>query len=303
MNASTGSLKRMIVGLLRMSRPGPLVAALLAWLLGASMLYGSGSRFSLSSFVLGFASVFMTVLSLHYANEYADYETDSLTRRTFYSGGSGVLPSGLVARELALQASAACIVIGLILQILGALYGFLSWFGMVGLVVGAFFGYMYSLPPMKLSYRGLGELDNSLLGGVGAPILAYVNLGGRMDTSVLTACLPFTLLVFNNLLASTWPDREADRKADKLTLATLWTKRTLRRLYWTVAASTYVALIILYLTRQVPLLVTATGLLSLPLSIRGGLRYTKATISRAAIYAMVVMQCGQIASWLLVCFF
>jgi hypothetical protein len=96
MNARTGSLKRTMVGLLRMSRPGPLVAALLAWLLGASILYGKGSRFGLSSFVLGFASVLMVILSLHYANEYADYETDSLTRRTLYSGGSGVLPSGLV---------------------------------------------------------------------------------------------------------------------------------------------------------------------------------------------------------------
>jgi len=283
-----------------MSRPGPLVAALLAWLLGASILYGKGSRFGLSSFVLGFASVLMVILSLHYANEYADYETDSLTRRTLYSGGSGVLPSGLVARELALQASAACIVLGLVLQMLGVLYGFLSWSGMVGLIVGAFFGYMYSLPPMKLSYRGLGELDNSLLGGVGAPMLAYINLGGRLDASTLATCIPFTLLVFNNLLASTWPDREADRKADKLTLATLWNKRTLRRLYWTVAGATYVALIILYLTRQLPLPVAATGLLSLPLSILGGLQYTKATISRAAIYAMVVMQCGQMASWLLV---
>jgi 1,4-dihydroxy-2-naphthoate octaprenyltransferase len=289
-----------MVGLLRMSRPGPLVAALLAWLLGVSMLYGSGSRFSPSSFVLGFASVLMTILSLHYANEYADYETDSLTRRTFYSGGSGVLPSGLVARGVALQASAASIVLGLTLQILGALYGLLSWAGLVGLVLGAFFGYMYSLPPLKLSYRGLGELDNSLLGGASAPLLAYVNLGGTLEASVLAACIPFTLLVFNNLLASTWPDRAADRKAGKLTLATLWTKGRLRRLYWTIAAAAFVTLLILYLSHHLPLLVAATGLLSLPLSLLGGLQYTKATISRAAIYAMVVMECSQIVTWLLV---
>ena len=46
--------------------------------------------------ILSLAVMVSAILMGHYANEYADVDTDSLTKRTLYSGGSGVLPSGIV---------------------------------------------------------------------------------------------------------------------------------------------------------------------------------------------------------------
>jgi 1,4-dihydroxy-2-naphthoate octaprenyltransferase len=44
-------------------------------------------------------------VSIHYANEYADYQTDALKNRTLYSRGGDVLQSGSVLRKVSLQAA------------------------------------------------------------------------------------------------------------------------------------------------------------------------------------------------------
>jgi 1,4-dihydroxy-2-naphthoate octaprenyltransferase len=51
-------------------------------------------------------------ISVHYANEYADHKTDALTERTKFSGGSGILPRGLVPRDLAFRAAWVTLALG-----------------------------------------------------------------------------------------------------------------------------------------------------------------------------------------------
>ena len=124
---------------------------------------------------------------------------------------------------------------------------------------------MYSLPPLQLAWRGWGELDNALLGGLLLHLYGYAVLGGRISLEVATICIPFTLLAFNNLLATTWADREADAQVGKNTLATRLTIPQLCGLYAIVAVAAFTALPFL----QVPREITFGSFLALPMVLWG----------------------------------
>jgi hypothetical protein len=73
---------------------------------------------------------------------------------------------------------------------------------MVILALGTLFGWMYSLKPLALGWRGLGELDNAVLGGLLLPFYGYVVQAGTVDVGVILALLPFGASAFVNLLAT-----------------------------------------------------------------------------------------------------
>lgn len=288
-----------LLGLWAMSRPLVLVSNILSWLFGVSIAFGSGWSIELLSFGLGFSAMVLVSVSVHYVNEYADYQTDKLTSRTIYSGGSGVLPSGIVPRRLVLQAAVVALVFGVGIQLLASYFGIHSWLALAVIGIGALWGWMYSLLRLKLVWRGLGELDNSLLGANLLLVYGYIVLSKRFDVWVILTCLPFTLLAFNNLLAVTWVDREADSKVGKRTLATRWPVGRLRILYGLVATASF-SLLLLSSNWMTPVEVAIAGLAALPLAIWGLKTYTQNEISHASVYAMVMMMLVQTIVWFMI---
>ena len=107
---------------------------------------------------------------MHYANEFADYETDLYTVRTTFSGGSGALQVSGTPRRLALISAWVALTIGITLVSIGWTAGLLNATAIVTLVLGMFFGWMYSLRPLAFAWHGWGELVNASLGGVLLPI-------------------------------------------------------------------------------------------------------------------------------------
>jgi len=100
------------------------------------------------------ATLIPITASIHYTNEYADYETDTLTTPTLYSGGSGILPKGEVPRHLALQGAWMSLAVGFGIAFLGYSLGVLGKAALFCLVLGSLGGWMYSLPPLKLAWLG-----------------------------------------------------------------------------------------------------------------------------------------------------
>ena len=288
-----------VKGLLAMSRPKPFLAVVMAWTLGVSVAYGTGYPVDAIKLVWGLTALVFVTASIHYVNEYADWETDALTDRTLYSGGSGVIPSGLVPRSWALTLGWITLVLGFLVYIPAVFLGLFSFETFLVLIVGTFGGWMYSMPPLKLAWRGLGELTNSVLGATLAPLYGYMTLTGRIHPTALAAFLPFTALCFLNLLAVTWPDRRGDAAVGKYTLATVWKPSRLRGLY---AAGLVVGYSFLVLSTGIvfPGVVTAAGLLALPLSVYGFTTYTRKKVSGEVVWAMVVMSVAQTAAWIAV---
>ena len=67
------------------------------------------------SYIIGQIAVTSFQLMGHYLNEYWDVEYDRLNKnRTFFSGGSGVLPLGYFPRRVAFFAGLVCLAIGVL---------------------------------------------------------------------------------------------------------------------------------------------------------------------------------------------
>jgi 1,4-dihydroxy-2-naphthoate octaprenyltransferase len=289
-------LRNTFIGLWGMARPLVMVSNILSWLLGVSIAYGSG--FGIGAEAVGYSFMVMIVVSasIHYANEYADHETDALTIRTPYSGGSGIISRGLVPRSLALVSAWAAFSLGLLVQLAAVLLGIHPWSASAVLVIGAIGGWMYSLPPLKLGWRGWGEVDNAFLGSNLLPLYGYVTTSGRFDSWVMLACLPFSFIAFTNLLAVTWPDRSADARVGKMTLATLWRPERLRVLNGVMLVASFVLLLALR-GWILPAEVVLASFAALPLLLWGATTYTKTRVSTGIVYGMMTMMVSQTIAW------
>jgi len=89
----------------------------------------------------------------------------------------------------------------------------------------------YTVPPLKFSHRGLGELDVALTHSAGAIVAGYVAQGGIWTGSVpWLLSLPLSLAILPSILLAGCPDRDADQAAGKRTLVVMLGKRAAIRL-------------------------------------------------------------------------
>ncbi len=104
----------------------------------------------------------------------------------------------------------------------------------------------YTVPPLKFSHRGLGELNVALTHSVGAIMAGYVAQGGGWtDSTPWLLALPLGVSVLPSILLAGCPDREADEAAAKRTLVVILGKRGAVRLAMaaSLAAPTIAALL------------------------------------------------------------
>jgi 1,4-dihydroxy-2-naphthoate octaprenyltransferase len=237
-----------------------------------------------------------TAASVHYANEYADYETDLRTEPTRFSGGSGVfrrtglprrtaLLAGLFALGIGTAGAAALLVRGLLPD---------PALGLLG--VGTALGWAYSVEPVALVRRGVGEVTNAALGAVVLPTYGYAVAAGSVDVTTPLLFVPFGLVTTANLLMTHWADREADAATGKATLAVRWSSVRLRRAYWTLTLAAYGSLL-LSCDAVVPSRVCLGGMVALPLSVWGGLVFTRRRSPAPAVGAMVLFLLAQGVAW------
>lgn len=280
--------------LFKMSRPAQLAGITLVYVLGLLIALANGAEWNTSSMLVAYFIAIPISISIHYVNEYADFESDALASRTPFSGGSGALPQSGLPRQIAWRAAWVALLIGTSLALAAYFLAYLSLPALTLLALSAFFGWMYSLPPLRLAWRGWGELDNALLGGIALPVYAYAAISGRVDIYVILVCIPFGMLVFVNLLATTWPDRHADAQVGKFTLAARWQVTSLRLLYLGVAVIGYAYLLIVPIF---PPLVIMASLLTIPISLWGALTYTRWHTPLPTVAAMTAMLVAQIYAW------
>lgn len=289
----SATFRQGVLALWLMSRPSQLLAVALVYLIGVAVGRAMGYSASVAAAVWGLAALLLVAVSIHYANEYADAETDALTDRTPFSGGSGAMVRLGVSPRLAWRGAWAALAAGWLVAVVALVVGQLSGLALLVLAIGSLFGWMYSLPPLRLAWRGWGELTNALLGGLALALYGYAVAVGRIDAVVVWAILPFTLLVFVNLLATTWPDRTADAQVGKRTLATRWSVARLRGVYLVVA----VAAVGLLWVLPLPAPVMQASLLVVPFLVWGGYAYTRQHSPLPTVAAMVVLAVATLAGW------
>jgi len=299
-----GELERrvVLVALWQMSRPAQLALIALVYAFGVAMAFGRGAE--AGAVAVGLAALLPTAASVHYANEYADAETDALTDRTPFSGGSGALVESGLPRSLALRAAVASGVVGVALLVAGVapvggrMLGAVPAAVLVGILLA---GWQYSVRPLRLAWNGLGEATNAALGGVALPLYGFAVVTGGVTVAAALATLPFALVVFVNLLETQWPDRRADAAVGKDTLATRWSADQLRLAYGLGGLTAAGSAVALALSGDVfPRLVALGTVLPMVGLLPGYYRFTRRETPLPAVVTMVLVAAGSTVGWGLV---
>jgi 1,4-dihydroxy-2-naphthoate polyprenyltransferase len=154
-------------------------------------------------------------LFIVFANDYADHEADK-HNQTFnlFSGGSRVVPEGKITpRELrfvALYLAGLLLSFGVAVSVLMA-KPIVAILALVALLL--LFGYSY--PPLRLSYRGNGELLQGLGVGVVLPCVGYSIQAPSMAQFPWAMMVPSFLLAFAGNITTALPDFPSDRASSK----------------------------------------------------------------------------------------
>lgn len=222
--------------------------AWLAYTLGAIAATSAGAAFDATAFWLGLICLFLIELATVLSNEYYDFESDVRNRNWGpFTGGSRVLVEGRLSFDGVHRATAS--VLGLAALFAGLVIVTTPASEVVagGLLIGlAVLGLGYTVPPLRLSYRGLGEVTVAITHSVGVILCGYVLQGGPWHAPAPWLLgLPLLIAVMPSIILAGVPDRDADRAAGKRTLAVRFGIRQayLLAAFWTgTAAAAAVAL-------------------------------------------------------------
>ena len=192
----------------------------LAYLLGA---LAAARPLDMRTFWLGYALLFCVEAATVFSNELVDEPSDRRNRHYGpFSGGSRVLIEGKLSRG-ALQAgsvAAGIMALGL-LALLGA-YQAASSVTVTLLGATSALAVGYTLPPLRLCYRGLGEITVALTHSFGALYAGYLLQQGDIGSAVplaLSVCLATAILP--SILLAGVPDADADSRSGKRTAAVM----------------------------------------------------------------------------------
>lgn len=204
---------------IRLTRPFFLLGGVMLYLLGVSIALSAGAVFNPAHFLAGQILVTSVQLTVHYANEYYDREVDraETSNRTLFSGGSGVLPSGILSPLVALRAAQVWAGISLVFLVVVAIQ--MPVLGLLGVLV-MLAAWFYSAPPLGLVNRGWGELTASIISALCVPFagLALQTGPNFLSPIFFIVCLPLVLIHISMLIAFEFPDLEADAAFGKRTL-------------------------------------------------------------------------------------
>ena len=107
-------------------------------------------------------------------------------------------------------------------------------------ILGVVLSIGYTAPPLKLVYRGWGEVTTAI--GFGPLMLlgAYVvQSGGSISVEAVAGSVPIAILVALILYVNEIPDREGDARAGKRTLPVILSRRAVIGLYATAAIAAF----------------------------------------------------------------
>ncbi|MDD9892480.1 MAG: prenyltransferase [Gammaproteobacteria bacterium] len=184
-------------------------------LLGQGLALSVAGHFSWQWFV--FAQLFGVFIQVHtlYLNDYADEQLDRQNHNYWLSGGSRVIPDGKLTGTQLYRASFIPAIAALGLACVAALDG--RPLLLLFVVLGLFASWSYSLPPVKSSYRGFGELHQGLSCGVGLPLCAFYLQTGSLAAFPWLFLLPVFLIFFASNIVTALPDIDSDELGGKRT--------------------------------------------------------------------------------------
>jgi 1,4-dihydroxy-2-naphthoate octaprenyltransferase len=193
---------------------------LFPWFTAAAVACASGRALHAGWLALGTAMLVLSQAALELCDGYYDFVQGAHGRKdgaATWTGGSGVLAEGRLDPK---KVQIAGFVLGAIAALLFAFVTF-AWTRSGGLVVGligAACGAFWAMPPLKLSYRGMGEVLQGIVVGPLMAAEAWVVTTGHLDARAFVVGIPFGLVEFAMGVSHNMIDRKRDAAANKRTM-------------------------------------------------------------------------------------
>lgn len=186
--------------------------------------------FSWPALVWGVALTLGLLLSIVFLNDWADQRVDATKRRMFPSTSPKTIPDRILPAILVGFAGCSAALATLLLAVVAGVVLDRPLLGPLAALELATFA-AYTLPPLRLNYRGGGELLEMVGVGLVLPMFhGYLQSGGfwLSGYALLPGWICFSLA---SALASGLADERSDRVGGKRTFATVFGNRWAR---WTV---------------------------------------------------------------------
>lgn len=198
---------------------------IIAYGVGAAIASWRGGEFHWGWFILGWVCLFLIELSTVLTNEYFDYPSDSVNHNAgVFTGGSRMLVDGALTFSDVRKAIAVVLVLFAITAtvLIASLPGDRRMVVGAWLALGVVLGIGYTAPPLRLSYRGLGEVDVAFTHSAFVILVGFViQTGVSSDPLPWIVSIPcFLAILCANTLAGI-PDHTADASVNKRSYSVL----------------------------------------------------------------------------------
>ena len=255
---------------LRVIRVRFLLASIVAVSVGLSLNWWQNSTFDFLDAILTFAGVMALHASVDLLNDFWDFKRgiDTKTKRTKMSGGTGVLPEGLLEPSSVYRAGVAFLIIG---TVIGGYFVITD-----GITIAIILGfailsiYFYST---KIVDSGLGEFFVAVKGSMIVIGTLFIQSGEITIESILAGIVVGVLSSLVLFIAS-FPDHDADKSKGRKTLVIVTGKERAVKLFWIFPLVSYCAILSGVLLQVFPLL-SMISFLSIPIMIKSGLGLKK----------------------------
>ncbi len=243
--------------------------SILPALLGSVIAWAQGFAFDPVFFFLVILGVTFNHFGLNLVDDVLDYrhavDLKKSGEKNFFTGGSGVLPEGILKDTDMLRVAAGLFATT---AVIGAYLAWTCGWPVLALgVFGMLSSIFYTTPPVRYGYRGFGELG--LLVNFGPVIVlgAYYVQARSFAFEPLLASLVPGLMMWSMILINEIPDYEADRLGGKWNLVARFGRKAGALLYGAGLTAAYGILIISALTDILSPWIML-GLLSLPFAVK-----------------------------------
>ena len=163
-------------------------------------------------------------------NDWGDREVDAIKRRMFPRGCSPkTIPDGILSARAVLGAGLMAGLVAAATATIGGVWLDRAGLGVAALVLLGLFA-AYTLPPLRLKYRGGGDLLEMVGVGVALPLFHGYLQSGELPSDAASLLPGFSVLSLSSAIASGLADEQSDRAGGKTTVVTLVGNALARRL-------------------------------------------------------------------------
>jgi 1,4-dihydroxy-2-naphthoate octaprenyltransferase len=242
-----------------------LLSSVIAVCLGLAINWWHHQTIDVFSASLTFAGVIALHASVDLLNDYWDFKRniDTKTKRTNFSGGTGVLPEGLLKPKEVYVAGIVALILG------AAIGGYFIFVNGVTIAIILTFAivsiYFYST---RIVDSGLGELFVAIKGTMIVLGAYFVQSSEIMIESVLGGIV-LGVLSSMVLFVNSFPDFDADKASGRRTLVILLGKKRATSIIWIFSSIAYGVIIVGVVSQTLPVFSLIT-LFTIPLLIKSG---------------------------------